>query len=238
MKLTDFDNREYAKQALKENYKMNLPLDRLSLIDTKNMLKKVRTLANEAKNSGEHYDTHSQSYMKLVFMEEALVNHYNTIVKNTPKIVFEDEAVEEAQVTLAAQDMIDSIRKMIEQVSDMLVKELPALTDSIESEIGVNESQQFNEQASKALTDLQSALNQCETSLKGARGVVTGTGAQGFDTGITEPAGELDMEVGAEEPLPAGGEEVADMDIQEPVEPVEPVEPETSPLGGAGRAKR
>ena len=170
MKLTDFNQKTYASKALQENYNVSLNVTKLSLPDTKNMLKKIRTLATEAKQQSDFYKNQAApSYMKLVFMEEALVNHFNSLISNPiPQIVVENEEVEKSQVVLAAQDMVDTVQKMIEQVSDMLVKELPALVESIQSEIGVNESEQFNQQATEALTNLQSTLTQSKASMQGA----------------------------------------------------------------------
>ena len=80
MKLTDFDKKTYADKALEEQYKMNFDVSKMDILATKDMLKKVRSLAMEAKESGEFYkSTPTPSYMKLVFMEEALVNHYNDL---------------------------------------------------------------------------------------------------------------------------------------------------------------
>ena len=231
MKLTDFNQKTYASKALQENYNVSLNVTKLSLPDTKNMLKKIRTLATEAKQQSDFYKNQAApSYMKLVFMEEALVNHFNSLISNPiPQIVVENEEVEKSQVVLAAQDMVDTVQKMIEQVSDMLVKELPALVESIQSEIGVNESEQFNQQATEALTNLQSTLTQSKASMQGALNIVTGQGAEGFD---------------AEEPMPAPGEEeVTDVSVDQEELPAElPTAPEELPepagMGGAGRARR
>lgn len=235
MKLTDFDKKEYANQALKENYKIDLDVSKMTMPATRTMLNKVRSLAMEAKQA---HDSANPAYMKLVFMEQALVNHYNELATRRPRIVVENEEVEKSQVVLAAQDMVDSVQKMIEEVSDMLVKELPALTDSIQSEIGVNESEQFNQQATEALTAIQSALTQSQGTLKSALGTITGQGGTGFGA---EPAGdmgpEMDMDMDMEEPLPGGGEEEASLDLEEPADDLD-LEPEAEPLGGAGRAKR
>jgi len=234
MKLTDFDKNGYANQALKETYKIDFDTNGMTMPATRTMLKKVRSLAMEAKQDSTVYQN-NPSYMKLVFMEEALVKHFNQLATQRPRIVVENEEVEKSQVVLAAQDMVDSVQKMIEQVSDMLVKELPALTDSIQSEIGVSESEQFNQQVTEALTGIQSALSQSQSTLKSALGTITGQGDTGFgaDMGGDEMGADMDME----EPLPGGGEEDLDIDLEEPAElPAE--EPEMQPLGGAGRAKR
>jgi hypothetical protein len=234
MKLTDFDKKEFAAQALKENYQVNFNPSNMTMPATKAMLKKVRSLAMEAKQS---HNTTSPSFMKLVFMEQALVNHYNQLATRRPRIVVENEEVEKSQVVLAAQDMVDSVQKMIEEVSDMLVKELPALTDSIQSEIGVNESEQFNQQVTEALTGIQSALTQSQGTLKSALGTITGQGGAGFGAAPADDMSpEMDMDMDMEEPLPGGGEEEASLDLEEPADL--DLEPEAEPLGGAGRAKR
>ena len=167
-------------------------------------------------------------------MEQALSKHFAEISLRKPRIVVENEEVEKSQVVLAAQDLVDQVQKMVEEVSDMLVKELPALTDSVQSEIGVNESETFNQQVSEALTSLQAALTQSQTTLKSALNSITGQGgAEAFDAGGDMGGdmggGDMSADIGMEEPLPGGGEEEVDIGIEEP---------EEEPLGGAGRPKR
>lgn len=239
MKLTDFNKKDYATRAINENYGVKFNVSKMGMNETKVMLKKVRTLANEAKQSPDFYkDQSNSSYMKLVFMEQALVTHYNQLLSlPKPRIVFENEEVEKSQVVLAAQDLVDTVQKMLEQVSDMMVKELPALVDSIQSEIGANESEQFNTQASEALSTLNSTLMQSKTSLQSALGVITGQGGgEAFDTD-TEAGAEMGADLGAEMGADLGAEMGADLGAEELPEP-DLEEPEMPPVGGAGRAKR
>lgn len=232
MKLTDFDKKQTPQKALHENYKINFDVSKLNMIDTKNMLLKVRNLAGEAKSSKEFYENQANpSYMKLVFMEQALVNHYNDLVSQPKtKIVLENEKIEESQVYLAAQDLVDTVQKMLEDVGQMQVKELPALVSSIESEIGVNESQSFNDQVTQSLDELSSTLKNAMNGLKTA---VNGlTGQEAADAAFAPPT---DMEA------PAGEEEVdvsADMTADIPEPSVKPEMPEAEPVSGVGRAKR
>jgi hypothetical protein len=170
-------------------------------------------------------------------MEQALSKQFAELSANRPRIVTENEEVEKSQVVLAAQDLVDSLRKMIEEVSDMLVKELPALSDSIQSEIGVNESEQFTSQATEALTSLQAALTASEATMKSALNSITGQGggaAFGADDGMgadmgADMDGDMNADVSVEEPLPGGGEEEMSADLEAP---------EAEPVGGVGRAKR
>lgn len=236
MKLTDFDKNpiENATRALKEHYNVPFNVRKMSYAQARDMLYKVRGLMSETKKSTGFYESQqNSSYLKLVFMEQALSKHFAEISLRKPRIVVENEEVEKSQVVLAAQDLVDQVQKMVEEVSDMLVKELPALTDSVQSEIGVNESETFNQQVSEALTSLQAALTQSQTTLKSALNSITGQGgAEAFDAGGDMggdmAGGDMSADIGMEEPLPGGGEEV-DIGIEAP---------EEEPLGGAGRPKR
>jgi hypothetical protein len=217
MKLNEFNKSPsiVTKRALKEHYDVKLPLNRMNLSETSKMLRKVRSLIAEAKSSSiSHRREKDASYMKLVFMEQALVHHYGNL-KAMPaynqRIVVENEEVQKSQVILSAQELSDSIQKMIEDVSDMLVKELPAITDGVNNEIGANEGSQFNSQMSEALTALQSALTQAKTGVDGAIGVVTGQG--GMDMEMPGEQGAEGMpDMGDEE---MGDEEMADMGDEE-----------------------
>ena len=212
MNLNELDNKNVAKKALKESFGYSFDPSNLDNLQTRNMLKRVRGLINESKRSADfHRNQRNPMHMKLVFMEQALSYH----LKNTPqpRIVFENEEVEKSQVILAAQDMVDSVQKMVEEVSDMLVKELPALVDSIQSEIGANESDQFNQQVSEALSSLNTALQQSQATLKSALGTITGQGGQEFGgelpgaeadaaNGMTDMDADVDSDMAAEAPPP------------------------------------
>lgn len=236
MKLTEFNMKPtlVAKKALKEHFNTELNVDRLSLYDTTKMLRKVKGLMSEMK-SGQSFATESNpSYIKLMFMEQALTHRYGEL-KAMPmynqRIVVENEEVEKSQVVLAANEMIDEMQKMIENVSDMLVKELPAVVDGVNAEIGTNEGEQFNSQVSEALTSLQAALTQSKTGLQSALGIITGQGG-GF--GADAMGGMAEPEMGADE---LGlDQETPDMGAETPEMPEE--EPEEEPVPNIGRATR
>jgi paraquat-inducible protein B len=240
MELNELNNKNVASRALRENFAYNLNASSLNKSQTATMLRKVRGLINESRNSHNFHKNHANpTHMKLVFMEQALASHMNYLNSMPkPRIVFENEEVEKSQVILAAQDMIDSVQKMIEEVSDMLVKELPALSDSIESEIGPNESQQFNSQVSQALSNLNTALQETQTNLKGALNTITGKGDANFGL-------DMDNEMGAdldndEDALDADMD--MDMDVDSELPPIPnaapPAEKPEKNVSGAGRPKR
>lgn len=137
--------------------------------------------------------------------------------------------VQQAQVVLAAQDMVDEVQKMSEQVSAMQFKDLPALVDQIKNQVGPSESAQFNTDASAALSGLLQNLQGARQQLDQALGVVTGQApaVPGADMGADMGA-DLGTDLGA-----APGEEVdidADVDLD-----IDDNEPGETTLGRSRR---
>lgn len=232
MKLNELDKKNTAVKALKANFDSAFDPSNLTRSQTMTMLAKVHGLIKEAKSRPDFSKNQtSESYLKLVFMSQALTEHYHAT--KAADIIVENEQVEKSQVILAAQDMIDSLQKMLEQTNDMLVKELPALVDSIQSEIGVNESSAFQQAASGALTSLNQCLSQSKQALQGAMNAMTGAGspeALGAPPAGGEEVAVTDIAAGP------GGAEVAGAEMEVPAPAEEPAE---EPAGGAvGREKR
>lgn len=245
MKLTEFNSKPttLAKKALKEHFNTEINLEAMSFYDTKRMLTKVKGLISEMRTSGKvQHGEQNPAYLKAVFMEQALMHRYGelkTLPMYNQRVVLENEEVEKSQVILAAQEMVDSIQKMIEEVSDMLVKELPAVVDGVNSEVGTSEGEQFSSQSAEALTSLQAALTQSQTTLKSALGVITGQGGGfGAEAGM-DAGGEMgDMAAGDMGDM-GSGDELGDMGDEEGLSgemPVEPEEEET--VAGLGRSVR
>lgn len=217
-----------VKKALKEHFEVNMNFKKLRLSETKSMLSRVRGLITEARTDKTAHSRHQNpAYMKLVMMEQALTDHYGDL-RVHQRIMLENEEVQKSQVILAAQDMIDSIQKMVEQISKMKVEELPAVVTGVNNEIGTNEGGQFDSTVSEALTTLEGALTAAKGSLNGALGQITGAGGDfGGDMGGEE------VEFGGEEELPDGEEEEFGGEVDMGDELPEPEE-----LGGAGRERR
>ncbi len=102
--------------------------------------------------------------------------------------------VQQAQVVLAAQDMVDKMQSMIEDSTEMQFKELPALVDSIKNQIGPDQAAQFNNDAQAALSGLVQNLQGSKQQLEQALGVVTGQApTPGADMGMTPPGGDMGL---------------------------------------------
>ena len=88
-----------------------------------------------------------------------------------------ESEVQQAQVVLAAQDMVDEVQSMLEKVTSIQFKDLPALVDQIKNQVGVDQAMQFNTDATAALAGLVQNLQQSKQQMDAALGTVTGQGA-------------------------------------------------------------
>jgi hypothetical protein len=135
--------------------------------------------------------------------------------------------LQQAQVTLAAQDMIDRVQKMVEEISDMQFKDLAALVDSIRNEVGMDQATQFNQAATSALQGLVQNLQASKQQLESAQGILTGQ--------APVVPGEAPVEPGVEAGAEAGLDADLGLDANLPAEE-EPAE--ELPKKALGRARR
>jgi hypothetical protein len=148
-----------------------------------------------------------------------------------------ESEVQQAQVVLAAQDMVDKMQGMLEDVSELQFKELPALVDSIKNQVGMDQATQFNTDVTGALTALMQTLSGTKQQLDAALGVVTGQAAPaaeipGMDAGI-DAAADLDADAAA-----GVGDEMDDLDDLA-TDAADDLDADTgAPAASLGRARR
>jgi len=137
-----------------------------------------------------------------------------------------ESEIQTAQVVLAAQDMVDRIQGMMEDISEMQFKDLPALVNSIRNDMGMEQATQFQSQASAALTNLLTAVQAGKTEMEAAQGVLTGQ--------APVVPGQADITAAA--PAPGAAEPDLSLDANLPPEGEEEEEEEVSV--GLGRERR
>jgi hypothetical protein len=223
MKLHDLAQPQQSKQTAKvfESYfGESANFNQLTHPQARNMLTRVRNLIREHRNHPSfHRSEQNPTYLKLVVMEQGLSARMRETLR-------EASEVQQAQVVLAAQDMVDKMQKMLEEVSAMQFKDLPALVDSIKNEVGQPQSAQFNNDATAALTGLMQNLQGAKQQLDAALGVVTGQDMSapadmgmgaGADLGAAADAGAAADLDAATADLAAGVDDLAAADdLEEP----------------------
>ena len=148
--------------------------------------------------------------------------------------ILKESEIQQAQVVLAAQDLVDKMQDMVEEVSELQFKDLPALVESIKNQVGVDQAMQFNTDATGALAGLLQNLQGAKQQLEAALGVVTGTGGPDMSAMANAGAAGADMGAAGADMGAAG----ADMGLAGPP-PGEEEEPPAAPVGAAlGRARR
>jgi hypothetical protein len=143
-----------------------------------------------------------------------------------------ESEIQQAQVVLAAQDMVDQVQKMLEQISAMQFKDLPALTDSIKNDMGVDQATAYQSAAAAALTQLLQSIQTGRTALEGAQGTLTG---QAPVVPGEEPVADMGADLNAQPAADMG----AELDADAEVAPADEEEP--TPLGAPealGRERR
>jgi len=180
----------------------------------------------------EMQDQIKQKQKEIQDLQKAMMNPTMAAENNTGNFLRESE-IQQAQVVLAAQDMVDRVQKMLEDTTEMQFKELPALVDSIKNEVGMDQAAQFNADAAAALSGLVQNLQASKGQLEAALGVVTGQGGAPVVPGADIGA-EMGADLGAE--LGAGSElDAAAADAGAELEP----EPEAAtPAASLGRGRR
>jgi len=157
----------------------------------------------------------------LMTQESRLRRAYRTL---------KESEVQQAQVVLAAQDLVDKMQKMLEDTSELQFKDLPALVDQIKNQIGVEQSVQFNTDATAALSGLVQNLQAARQQLDSALGVVTGQAPAAPampDVTGADPAAAL--------PAADAADPTADIDLDVDAE----IEPDAEePAAALGRPRR
>lgn len=181
-------------------------------------------------------DEIKQKQKEIQELQKAMMNPTMAAENNTGNFLRESE-IQQAQVVLAAQDMVDRVQKMLEDTTEMQFKELPALVDSIKNEVGVDQAAQFNADAAAALSGLVQNLQASKGQLEAALGVVTGQGG-----GAVVPGAEMGADIGAELGADMGAELGADAALDAAAADagaeLEPEPEATTPAASLGRGRR
>ena len=153
-------------------------------------LDKIRHSANL------HTAERNPRYMELLTVREGLAAWLD---QNRRQLT--EGEVGNAEVLLAAKDMVDSIQDTIEKVGKMQNEQLPQLLDSIRDQVGSEQADGFKNAVGATLDTLMQQLQAAREGVDSGVGILTGQAPQPMDMGTTSsalpgelPASDLDME--------------------------------------------
>jgi hypothetical protein len=144
-------------------------------------------------------------------------------IKDKEKKKIKEGAEENAQLVMAAKDMVDKVTGWMEDTASMQTESMLELADAVRDEMGAEQSEQFVNTVKPSLESLYTSLEATREALTG--GVAVLTGEQAPDTigaDAEEPAMEPSTDDDADTDMPdvaddfaasepaSGGEEPAD----------------------------
>lgn len=231
MKITNFEKTLSSgtlNNALNTKFGYRLNLDELPLDRAQKMLLSVnRTLKESVAKAGEKART-SKVYAEKKLIAETL----SQFVAEKKKVIameqrrsllrrkLNEAEQQEAEVVLAAKDMVDRIQKMVEDFGEMQNEQILPLVDQIRQTMGDETAASFESAMTSAVSSAMDAVRQARTDADAAARILSGGEAPDADNMM---GGDMD-DLGSEEPMDA--EPVA-----EPEAPVEPVDDGAEDLG-------
>ena len=117
-------------------------------------------------------------------------------MKTKESVVMEDE-LEQAEVMLAAQELVDELQGMVEDVAEMQVQKLMPIVDAMKEQVGFEQAEAYNNAADGALAQLLDAMKTAKGAVENA--TLTARGEAPAEPAPTDMA--MDPEAPAEEPM-------------------------------------
>ena len=150
---------------------------------------------------------------------------FDDIIDDMLSEEIEGTTVEEAEVVMAVRALADDIQDQVERLGRMKNEDIPAITDQMIGEVGLDKAQQFKATAEQLI---DSTLSSAKSGKEGIDALVAEITGQGSAMGLGD-TGDIDSP-------DLGGDSIDDLAIDEPEMDVnEPAAagPEEEPLGRA-----
>lgn len=173
MKLSEMaqTSNKRVNKFMESRFGFSIDFDRLSIEKATRLSETINQNLSVIRRSVDlHTAETNPRYMELLTVQESL----GRWLSEQRRQLTEGE-VGNAEVLLAAKDMVDSVQQTIEKVGKMQNEQLPQLLDSIRDQIGSEQADSFKNSVGTTLQTLM-------TQLQSAR--------EGIDTGVRILSGE------------------------------------------------
>lgn len=183
MKLAEMSTKSTRKinKVMESRFGFAINFDAMTVEKAEKLSETIAANLNKIRHSvALHTAQTNPRYMELLTVQEGL----NTWLEQHRQQLTEGE-VGNAEVLLAAKDMVDSVQDAIEKVGKMQNEQLPQLLDSIRDQIGSEQSEAFKSAVGSTLQTLMD-------NLQAAR--------EGVDNGVRVLSGEQ-----VDQPMDLGG---------------------------------
>jgi len=200
MKLAEMSTKSTRKinKLMESRFGFSINFDNLTVEKAEKLSETIAANLNKIRHSvALHTAETNPRYMELLTVQEGI----NAWLEQNRQQLTEGE-VGNAEVLLAAKDMVDSVQDAIEKVGKMQNEQLPQLLDSIRDQIGSEQAEAFKGAVGETLNTLMQ-------NLQAAR--------EGVDNGVRVLSGEQ-----VDQPMAMPGDQGADLsggDVELPPAP-------------------
>lgn len=217
-------------ESLAKKFGQRINIDSFTLDQLQDARNRIRTQLSQVETN-ESFDAvyKSETYQKNKLFLDVL-NAAIAERANISETVIKEGAEDQAELVMAAKDMVDRITSWMEDTAEMQSESMLELGDAIRDELGQEQSQGFIDQVKPALESLYQALEGTRQSLTNGVAMLTGEGMPEEPMGAEEPS----MEEPTEEPMMEPEMEPT-VDSEDEFAASEPAAGGTEPTGRARR---
>jgi hypothetical protein len=198
MKLDHLSPQNAELKTLQKTFGTALTIDHLNLQETRNALSQVAPLLEKVRGSQKLHESHSNpTYMRAVILEQALLKHYAELKKKQAELR-ESQEFGIAQVVLAITAIERQIRKISETVSSITIKDVPAIVDSVRTQMGAKTASALSSKMNEILSGLGESLTTTRSSVQEVADQISENTFTGADMEV-EPTETEDDNLSAED---------------------------------------
>jgi hypothetical protein len=200
-------NVEKLNKVLADSFNHEVDLSSMNMDSLNRMLNTTEAKMMAIKESDLTYWENPQ-YNKLGLIQHQLKTYINEVAPTrtdgkkmkakTESVVMEDE-LEQAEVLLAAQELVDELQGMVEDVAEMQVQKLMPIVDAMKEQVGFEQAEAYNAAADAALgallDQMKVAKESVENATLAARGQAPAAPAPTDMAAAPEAPSDADMDV-------------------------------------------
>jgi uncharacterized protein YicC (UPF0701 family) len=190
-------------KLMESRFGFAIDFSKLTVAKAEQLSETITANLGKIRNStGFHTAERNPRYMELLTVRESL----STWLNDQRQQLTEGE-VSNAEVLLAAKDMVDSIQDTIEKVGKMQNEQLPQLLDTITDQISAEQADAFKNSVG---TTLQALMDNLQTAREGVSNGVKVLSGEQVSNPMELPGDELGVDGLPPPPLPT-----SDLDSEE-----------------------
>lgn len=215
-------------ETLAKKFGQKLSLEKFTVEQLEDARNRLRTSLSQYETNESYDSVQNQKYQQVKLMQDVIVAElaerqkkndtdvdvdveegYKKAKKMKKESVIREGAEDQAELVMAAKDMVDRITGWMEDTAEMQTESMLELADAIRDEMGNTESESFVNTVKPALEQLYAAMETTRGALTQGVGQLTGEAAPAETMGAEPEGGEEEPSMEPTVDQEAGGEEGA-----------------------------